>query len=373
MKKWKNFLLIAFSIFAIATVNANQNGCCKVCPPPCPPPPPCECPPCPPCCEVPCGPTQSAYNHPASIAVCGCWDAFVTGTFLWVLPSMEQLEFAQTFFNSGSTGVGKIHEFEFDWKPAFKVGVGFNFDHDNWDVYLQYTRVNAEMHRHIELSDDPGAILLNLMLNQLADVHLSSTKEFWKSDFNMFDLEFGRPYYNGRCLIFRAHYGLKGGWFDNFIKDEGITTASPTIYTGTFNSKSWLIGPRAGIQTKWTFADGFRFFGDAAASLFYQKFFELNIREPFVPNPTLWFFANNAISKEINAAFEAMLGVGYGTYFDRNRWYFDLEIGYEVQLFLNQNKIIAIKDLATSHPSNIHTKAGNYMFHGLNVTVKFDF
>lgn len=357
MKKWKKMLIVAMSFLAIATVNADQNNCCDPCCQTCEP-----CAPCTPCCDIPVGPTTSAYNHPANIQVCGCWDAFVTGTFLWVLPSMEQLEFAQTIYPNHD-GIGKIHEYNFDWKPAFKAGIGFNFDHDNWLVYLQYLRINSSMNNK-HTSSDANTELVNMKLAP-ADVSTAMTevKGKWELDFNTFDLEFGRPYYNGKCLQFSAHYGLKGGWIDNTFETEGITT---TELKATYHSKSWLVGPRAGIKTKWMFDDGFRFFGDAAASLFYQKFYKIDARQP---NGTLWDMGTDFVAKQINAALESILGIGWGTYFDRNKWHFDLAIGYEVQLFLNQNKLNTLHSLLTSY----NTKAGNLMFHGLNVTMQFDF
>lgn len=388
MNKWKNFLLIGLALFAFSTVNAFDCNTCTPCEStPCVSTPcectpcectPCECPPPPPCCDVPAGPTTSAYNHPANINVCGCWDAFVTGTFLWILPNMEQLEFAETYYGTpplSITGVGKLHDFKFDWKPAFKVGIGFNFDHDNWDVYLQYTRVNSTMSNKHSLGDNPGEHLINGYMFQSYARDLSETTGKWVLDFNTFDLEFGRPYYNGKCLQFRAHYGLKGGWINNKLHTTGIYLSNPNggeTEKGDFKSKSWLIGPRAGIQTKWTFDDGFRFFGNAAASLFYQKFYEVTTREPFVSDPSLWYSAFNYSPQQLNAALESLIGIGWGTYFSRNNWHFDLAIGYEIQLFLDQNKMAALRDLVVSF-NTPHVKAGNLMFHGVNVTMQFDF
>jgi len=362
MKKWKNFLLVAIGFLAITTANAYQDECM-----PCPPPS-CECPEPPPCCEMPAGPTTSAYNHPANIDVCGSWDVFVTGTFLWILPSMEQLEFAETNYAAGSTLVGKIHEFNFEWKAAFKVGLGFNFDHDNWDVYLQYTRLNTTMNNTKDRGSSAGERLYPLHVIQAAAENCTQIKSKWDLNFNIFDLEFGRPYYNGKFLKFKAHYGLRGGWIDNKSKDEAVGAAY--TYEGNFNSKSWLIGPRAGIKTNWTFCDGFRFFGDAAASIFYQKFHGVSHKEPYVSERTQWYLASDLVAKQLNADLESVVGIGWGTYFDRNNWYFDLTVGYETQLFFNQNKMSVLKDFLNS---NTHTKAGNLMFHGLNVTMEFDF
>jgi hypothetical protein len=65
-----------------------------------------------------------------------------------------------------------------------------------------------------------------------------------------------------------------------------------------------------------------------------------------------------------------LLGIGWGSYFKRNNWFFDLSLGYEAQLFFNQNKMIALKEILENR---IHTKAGNLMFQGLNVTLELEF
>ncbi len=376
MKKWEKFLFVVIGLFAITSVSAYQDDSCNTCTP---------CPEQPPCCKVPGAPTTSAYNHPANINVCGCWDAYVTGTFLWVLPSLEQLEFAQTTFGApgtGISGVGKVHEFNFDWKPAFKVGIGFNFDHDNWDVYLQYVRINTSMSKTHNAGNNPGEILSTNVFAQTL-YNLSSPddnkylelKRKWDLDFNIFDLEFGRPYYNGKYLQFRAHYGLKGGWINLTCNDKGILDVSPTrTYEASMNSRSWLIGPRAGIQTKWTFADGFRFFGNAAASLFYQKFHDLSYREPIYNITTEWFLASDLAVKQISASLDGLLGIGWGTYFDRNNWHYDLAIGYEAQLFFKQNQMSSLKEMLNIlNKMWPQAKAGDFWFHGLNVTMQLDF
>ena len=36
---------------------------------------------------------------------------------------------------------------------------------------------------------------------------------------------------------------------------------------GKYSSKSWLVGPRAGINTNWMLGQGFRFVGNAAATV----------------------------------------------------------------------------------------------------------
>lgn len=368
MKSWKNLLIVAIGIFAITTVNAKQDNCCKPCPPSA-----CECPS---CCEIPKGPTTSAYNHPASIDVCGSWDFYVAGTFLWVLPCMEQLEFAQTTYAVNSTNIGTVHYFDYDWKPAFKVGFGFKFDHDNWEMYIQYLRINSNMRNTHTPGYNSGESLNSTVEYQVVTNNdtqaCGEVTGKWHLDFNIFNLTFGRPYYNGKYLQCVAQYGLKGGWIENSFNQDA--TVSTTTYTSSLTSKSWLIGPKAEIQTKWTFDDGFRFFGNAAASLFFQKFYDVEYREYNSTSPDLWYLAYNYSDRTVNAAFESIIGIGWGTYFARNNWHYDLAIGYEAQLFLNQNQMARLRNFVNLDAAvNPVAKAGNLTFHGLNVTMKFDF
>ncbi|MCU0646246.1 MAG: hypothetical protein MUC94_18565, partial [bacterium] len=36
-------------------------------------------------------------------------------------------------------------DMDYDWTPAFKVGLGYHINYDNWNLFLQYTRYNSVM------------------------------------------------------------------------------------------------------------------------------------------------------------------------------------------------------------------------------------
>jgi len=133
-------LLVATSVFG-----QNVAACPKPCPPkPCPKPCPQPCPPtqiCPdqdPCC--PAWPTpvlNAAYNYPARIQTRCPWDFFAHASFIYWQPLQENMELG---FVTDTTSTmfldGRFVNMDFDYKPGFKVGVGMNFDHDNWDTNL---------------------------------------------------------------------------------------------------------------------------------------------------------------------------------------------------------------------------------------------
>jgi len=363
-------ILFIISALAFATLSADCARC---------EPDPCTCPEEPPCCDVPTAPTTAAYNKGANIDVCGSWDFYVTGTFLYWQPIQEQMDVAALNFpppNVNIPGVGTLFDFDFDWKPAFKVGIGYAWDYDNWETYVQYTRINTTMTKSVALGTD--AIAAGELIAEGWDTTQPNTSPAltpngvsgkWSLNHNVIDLEFGRPYYNGTCLTFKAHYGLKGGWIDQSY-EQTISELADSVIITNLKSDSWLIGPRAGLYTNWELGEGFRFFGNAAASLFYQKFTKVNYREAYISNPNQQWAAFDYSTQAINASIDMLLGAGWGTYFDRNNWHFDLFAGYEAQLFLDQNLLRYL------HQETINsdvTKAGNLMFHGLNVTARVDF
>jgi hypothetical protein len=362
-------------MFLMNTAFADSyNDSCQ----PCPPKPVCK------TCDAPEAPTMSAYNHPARINVCGSWDMFATATFLWWQPKMEGLELAVTDYSdtAGATQnfPGNVQKLDFDYKAAFKVGLGYNSDFDDWNLYLQYTRVNISNTTTAKAGTFKQHSLWlfnNLNINSQSFTQLPTTETTgkWELDHNMFDLELGRPYYNGQNLIFKPHYGLRGGWIDqkftvSAIRDPDAATDTSSIIKRELSSDSWLIGPRTGFYSKWVLGEGFRLFGNAAASLFFQKFDKIKDKNSpsisIASGPLMW---RDHTYSTINTGLDFILGLGWDTYFDNNNWYFDLSLGYETQVYFNQNTFSQIN----SYVWVDHDKPGNLTMHGLTLTARFDF
>ncbi|NGX56542.1 MAG: hypothetical protein K1060chlam5_00785 [Candidatus Anoxychlamydiales bacterium] len=366
-------LLIATMFLVSSAFAESYDDSCQ----PCPPKPVCK------TCDAPEAPTMSAYNHPARINVCGSWDMFVTGTFLWWQPKMEGLELAVTDYTDTNAATqefaGNIQDMSFDWKAAFKVGLGYNSEFDDWNLYLNYTRVNTSNSTTAKAGTNKQHSLwlfndLDISNQSFNQNPITETTGKWELDHNMFDLELGRPYYNGQNLIFKAHYGLKSGWIDQKftvtgVRDPDAVTSFATIQNRKLTSSSWLIGPRTGFDSKWVFGEGFRLFGNAAVSAFFQKFDSIedkNFETTSAESPLMW---RKHTYNTINTSLDLLLGLGWDTYFDNNNWYFDLSAGYEVQVYFNQNIFTQIN----SYVWVDHDKPGNLTFHGLTLTARFDF
>ena len=190
---------------------------------------------------------------------------------------------------------------------------------------------------------------------------------------DLIDLEFSRPHYLGKKLIFKPHFGFRGGWIDQKYNLEAqVTWRSENESSFYFNvsSKSWLIGPRAGLDSQWLLGEGFSLFGNLASSLCYQHF-NVKYKETTVPDLALEFNSDSKTKDYyVNPNLEFAVGINWGSYLAENQYHIDLSAGYEFHIFWNQNQMSVLKNDNNQTP---HTKAGDLMLHGLTISGRFDF
>jgi hypothetical protein len=338
----------------------NPCRACEICPP---------CEECKCCDEVPKTgePCNCAYNAPARIdPACG-WKTWLEVSFIYWQAKEKGLELGDrecTRTNEIRHSYSDTVNMDFDYLPGFKIGAGWSSCRDDWTLFVEYTRLEGNNCRSVNTSDD--FVSFNSGWFHFPE-GVPGLKAKWEIDYNIFDLELGRPYYVGRKLIFKPYFGLRAGWIDQEYNISAIFT-DPTI-DNRFHSEqdSWLIGPRAGIDTDWLFACHFRLFGNIAGSLNYQKFdtyfkhFSSNFESIVNEKDEISYLTPNA---------EFALGLGYGRYFCNSQWYFDLAVSYDFHYFWNQNMMRHLQDFTTFL---IDGDAGNLMFHGLTITARLDF
>ena len=305
-----------------------------------------------------------AYNAPARIDVRNCWDFFITGTFLWMSESQKGMEIGRYVSSNATLYRASILNMGTEYDPAFRVGLGWNTTMDDWQIYVEYTRMHLNVSKHSVIPVNMSS-LTPFWLHTYGTVGNTSAK--WSPKVDFIDLEFARPCYVGTKLTFRPHIGARGGWIDQKFninyKHAGTNVMSKN------KSDSWLIGPRAGLDTNWIFGGGFRMFGNLATSLFYQKF-TTKTKQELYTNPN----ALNQNYKDklgtINPYVEIATGLGWGTYFDNSNWHIDLSVAYEFHHFWDQNMMRVLID---SINNRIGQNPGNLAFQGLSATLRLDF
>lgn len=341
---------------------------------------PCKsCTPCEPCCtEVPKTnpPCLCAYNAPARIdPACGI-KAWVTGSFIYWEPKEKGIELGRHNEIADLIIYKKLH-IDFDYHPGFKIGTGFSIYRDDWTLYLEYTRLKSSDSK----TDDIGASFIDNteQKNILESAWLFNSAQYsflkakWKLNYNMFDLELGRPYYLGKKVIFKPNFGLRGGLIDQKISNKGIfiniETLIATEYIRNNKSNSWIIGPRIGLDSDWLIGCNFKLFFNVAGSLTFQDFKTSYLETTVIPSNQMFSGKDKMKLITPNADFD--LGLGYGKYFSNNAWYLDLTIGYDFHYFWDQN---FMRNLNNFDSFNIDdTDIGNLTLQGLTITARIDF
>lgn len=313
------------------------------------------------CCEVPKAPENCSYNCPARIDVCGNWDMFITGSFIYLQPYQAGMDEAVFSDVSNSPTRSEIIKMNFDYKPGFKVGIGYNFKHDNWSCFIEYMRYKNTNTTNVSIPSWVGGINFGWFSPTNFAGFLYPFKTRFKINLNLLNLELSRWEYRGKNLIFNPYFGLKGGFFDESLKanfTQGITGKN------TVTSDSWLIGPRFGFYSKWLLCHGFNLFNTDAISLVYQKFSNLKSVTMDINNNEIKISSNDRF--QITPILEILLGMNWGSYFNRNNYHFDISLAYELQYYWSQNYVKYVFNTSQTFNDDLS-------LHGLNLSLRFDF
>jgi hypothetical protein len=347
-------LLVATSAFA-QTGQVSQNRSC----------------PAPVCCPaVEKVKLTCAYNAPARIEVRGCWDLYASASFTYWQALQDNMEYAIVNTGTNSAFNGTVQNLGFDFEPGFKVALGMNFDHDNWDSRVEYTwfRGNTSSSVTATAPDE----IHPLLASPSSDTFLLAS-ERWKLHMDLLDWELGRSYFVGKKLTFRPFIALRGAWIRQNVDvnyETPVNAFSGNVYVDK-KSRSWAVGPRVGLSSDWLFCDGFRLFGNGSGDILFTRYTTLK-SEQFQANiQQSSFEATQRNLNTVRTHLDLELGLGWGTYFDCNNWHVDFAAGYNFQVFFNQNMFRSFNDdiaIAKSSATN-----GDLYIQGLTLTVRFDF
>lgn len=380
----------------------------------------CECNICPPICPI----TPKA----TPCVECG-FNMYGTVDFIYWTAREQGTAFGATsgFRSVGSpapvsgTPTGKVLHPHNKWSPGFKVGLGFDFCHDGWDLYGQYTwfRSNSGT-RTTTVNGVPtligtftgGPVVIGTTLADcywgissgapqflggfVGSVDAAGTSPVatanglvfqtargsWNLHFNVFDLELGRNFYISPRLTLRPHFGLKGTWQKQQLK---VSFSNPVTTVGTFfvndstesvsmknKFSTWGIGPRAGLNTAWHFYRLFSLVGDVAVTGLLDHFSATRFdTQHQVPIPFSGIFENDSAVHLKNSFYtfapvvEWMLGFRYEWWALHNDHHTAIDIGWESQHWLFQNQFIRAYYAESNN--------GTLGMHGLTLKVRLDF
>lgn len=198
-----------------------------------------------------------------------------------------------------------------DYNPGFRIGAGFYFEYDHWNLDANWTRVNITNYKHASASTSGGVLIPLWVLGSgtpnggilydpdgdcnlyvVANLFGPQASAVWKSHYDMFDVALQRASYVSRYLVIKPHFGIRFGRIDqHFSVDYGggyhsadstedcpscATEDCPpmgsgrTIHHGDNNFRG--IGLRGGVGSDWLLGEGWAIFQDVSASMLSGKF-----------------------------------------------------------------------------------------------------
>lgn len=292
-----------------------------------------------------------AYSSPARIDVQAAWNFIVSASFIYWHPEMVGIDLGYIPSNDLSSRASSIVNFDTDYYPGFKVLLGTHYDYDNWNINARYTRFHAKEKE----TNSKGDIIFHVFSESTS---ISPLTARWRPKIDYFDLEVGRPFYSGKHLVMKPYASVKGGWAKQAFKFNA--EVSNVKQEADLKNKSWFLGPRAALDMNWLLSYDFKLFLNSSVSLMYQQFKTKDFfKSEFHPKTYSKRFRAKSI--QITPTFDLSPGLGWSSYFDHNNWHVDLFAAYNFLYFFNQNEFSAVN------------ASGDLMFHGLEVSLRFDF
>lgn len=332
--------------------------------------------------------TSVQHQQPAIVALTSARPECDNGWYLFAdalywHADVGNADWANLAIVNGDARLTKVHHLDFKWSWGFKVGLGFDIDHDLWDTNLYYTWFHTENSNAIGLSSTAPASAIQTISTQLPATNVfTSAKHHWSIHFSMFDWELGRWYYLSKNLTVRPHIGIKGGWIDQDRKVHGQVFANNQSGPGSghFENDFWGVGPSAGINTMWILGSAgksmdhrFSLFGDIAGALMYGHF-----ENKFSRNFTGFTSKIKKLNRNLAVSMlQAMMGLSWDTPFNKERNHFTLKLGYEYQYWFRQNQFPSIGEIINQTLDINFLQLGRYSddlaLQGLTAELRFDF
>lgn len=318
------------------------------------------------------------YTSPADVRVNRSWDAYVTANFTYWEALQDNMELGiESTPPTGQTSiVGKLLNNTGEYKPGFQVGLGFGSSYDGWNTELLYTWFNSTTTTHKSVETGTNHILWPLWLSPQSSTFRSASEK-WKVSLNSLDWILGRTSLIGKRLSLKPFFGLRAAWLNeqahvNYY--NAVNQASPynLLYSG--KSNSWGIGPEIGISSRWLLGNGFKLYGDLETDILYTRYTSLVSKEHKQIGAATATLRRDVSQHDLSALrphCDVEIGVTWGSYLYDKAMHLELLLGYDFQVFWDQNmfrKFVDDQANASSLSSN-----GNLYLQGLTASVRFDF
>jgi hypothetical protein len=169
----------------------------------------------------------------------------------------------------------------------------------------------------------------------------------WNLRMNMLDLEASHHFNPSKSLTLTPKVGIKGGTIRQSINISWNAFFPPNP-TEKLNNNFFGIGPSFGLDAKWAVTKHFGVVGSVGTALMYGRW---NVSDMFTAPGLFRFFPPTTISTSMT---QAKLGTLMMDYFFGLEWLYEgrsrinIQLGYEMQYWPSQLRLVAVQQLPTS-------------------------
>jgi len=277
----------------------------------------------------------------------------------------ETVDWAFTLRHNQNSVQTAYKTFSFDWAPGFRIGLGYNMEHDQWDTQASYTWFQSKATDHTSGPVTPAFLAARLSLLE----PFSKGRASLNLLYNMFDWDLGRSFLISKYLLVRPSIGLRGGWINQDIHSYWTKLRFLDLFriSASENLKQSFqgIGPKGGVTGKWCFGNiqkhSFSLIGQFEAGYLWGHW---SIQDKYIDNLSTIIYLKTSNRNFGSFVLHAFVGFGWDCNFDHDRSHFSVKLGYEIEDWFNQFQIFS--DASGSQNNNL-------ILQGLNFGLRFDF
>ncbi len=342
------------------------------------------------CCDEP-KPGPFAFAYPMDMGISCPRDFVVHIDGLLLQAKSDGMEFVITDTNGTGDSPAPITQgqvlgfsndhSDFDYNPGMRFGIGFFLDHDAWNLDFNWTWLNITNYKHANQTTS-GGILIPLWLTGAGmptESFGTRSSAVWKASYNTLDAAMGKPFHVSRYLVLAPFFGLRAGWIDQHFSVDygGAAAGGPNRTIAHGDNDFWGIGSRIGMNTDWILGKGWCLFANSSFSMLFGKF-EID-QSMTIPNGVADGFDIEYDFYQNVPNMELILGLGWGRYFDKNRYHVGLKAAYEFHEWFDQFNMRrffsgseSLTDTAAAAYANDTASRGNLTLNGFSLRLQLD-
>ncbi|MBI3508607.1 MAG: hypothetical protein HY069_03085 [Chlamydiia bacterium] len=269
---------------------------------------------------------------------------------------------------------GYVLNFDWNYNPGVRVGLGGYIDHDAWNLEGNWTWVHFSNYTSNETPATSIVIPLWMTGGDSAPASFGNgANAGWRGQYNQVDLWMGKPYHISRHFVMNPVLGMRFGFIDQtFRVDYGGLNFRSKVYT---TNNFYGFGLRAGVNSEWIVNKDWRFFGTAAGSMLRSH---IHAKERFsVPSGTnspTTSYIDETIWDNI-PVLDLSLGLQWGMFFNCERNYVAVRAAYEFQEWFDLFYVRKIYNGGFANSNGFGNEAlrTDFSLNGFSLAVQFDF